>query len=243
VGARWDRTDEKDQQGNPVSDDQALSPRLAASFDPMGTGRWTFNTGVARYVMPVTSGIADLGSGAGRSASFQYVYRGPAINADLNTANPVPANDALRTVFDWFFANGGTDRPLRSNPSYPGVSRKLSPDLVTPSAWEYSLGVAGRLGGKGSFRIDGVYRDYNDFFSDQVRPGVTVSDPAGRAFDLNVVTQTDVLDRRYKAILSQIQYRFTESLTLGGNYTLSNSRGNVNNETEASGPVQDDLLA
>lgn len=242
VGVRWDRTDEKDQQGNPASDDQAFSPRLAASFDPKGNGKWTVNAGFARYVMPVTSGIADLGSGAGRSASFQYVYRGPAINVDLNTPNPVAAGPALRTVFDWFFANGGTNRPLRSNPSYPGVSRKLSPDLTTPSTWEYSLGLAGKLGSKGSFRIDGVYRNYNDFFSDQVRPGVTVADPAGRPFDLNLVAQTNLLDRRYKALLSQIQYRFTENLTLGGNYTLSNSYGNVNNETGSSGPVQDDLL-
>lgn len=243
AGVRWDRTDEKDQQGNPASDDQAFSPRLAASFDPKGDGKWTVNAGFARYVMPVTSGIADLGSGAGRSASFQYVYRGPAINADLNTPNPVSPHDALRRVFDWFFANGGTERPLRSNPSYPGVSRRLSPDLVTPSAWEYSLGFAGRLGSKGSFRIDGVYRNYNDFFTDQVQPGVTVSDPAGRRFDLNLVTQTNLLDRRYKALLSQIQYRFSDNLTLGGNYTLSNSYGNVNNETVNSGPVQDDLLA
>jgi hypothetical protein len=240
---RWDRTDEKDQQGNAVSDDQAWSPRLAASFNPKGDGKWTFNAGFARYVMPVTSGIADLGSGAGRSASFQYVYRGPAINADLNTANPVSAHDALRRVFDWFFASGGTNRPLRSNPSYPGVNRRLSPDLVTPSTWEYSLGFAGKIGGKGSFRVDGVYRNYNDFFTDDVRPRVTAADPTGRLFDLNLVTQTNLLDRRYKALLSQVQYRFTDRLTLGGNYTLSHSYGNVNNETEASGPVQDDLLA
>jgi outer membrane receptor for ferrienterochelin and colicin len=243
VGMRWDRTDEKDQQGNAVSDDQAWSPRLAASFNPKGDGKWTFNAGFARYVMPVTSGIADLGSGAGRSASFQYVYRGPAINADLNTANPVSAHDALRRVFDWFFASGGTNRPLRSNPSYPGVNRRLSPDLVTPSTWEYSLGFAGKIGGKGSFRVDGVYRNYNDFFTDDVRPRVTAADPTGRLFDLNLVTQTNLLDRRYKALLSQVQYRFTDRLTLGGNYTLSHSYGNVNNETEASGPVQDDLLA
>jgi len=243
AGVRWDKTDEKDQQGNKASDDQAFSPRLAASFDPKANGQWTVNAGFARYVMPVTSGIADLGSGAGRSASFQYVYRGPAINADLNTPNPVAADQALTAIFDWFFANGGTNRPLRSNPSYPGVSRRLSPDLTTPSSWEYSLGLAGKIGSKGSFRIDGVYRNYNDFFSDLVRPGVTVTDPANRPFDLNLVVQTNELDRRYKALQGQIQYRFFENLTLGGNYTLSRSYGNVNAETEASGPVQDDLLA
>ncbi len=242
VGVRWDKTDEKDQAGNPVSDDQAWSPRLSATFDPKGNGRWTMRAGFARYVMPVTSGIADLGSGAGRSASFQYVYRGPAINANLNTPNPVAAEQALTTVFNWFFANGGTDRTLRTNPSYPGVNRRLADNLTTPSAWEYSLGF-GQTWGRGSFRLDGVYRDYNDFFTDQVQPGVTATDPAGRRFDLNLVVNTNVLDRKYWAVIGQVQHRFTEGLTLGGNYTLSRSWGNVNAETEASGPVQDDLLA
>jgi hypothetical protein len=90
LGARFDRADEKDQGGNVVTKDQAWSPRLAATFDPKGNGNWTLRAGVARYVMPVTSGIADLGSGAGRNGNFAFVYRGPSINADLNTPNPVP---------------------------------------------------------------------------------------------------------------------------------------------------------
>lgn len=243
LGVRWDKTDEKDQAGNAVSDDQAWSPRLAASYDLKGDGRWTVNTGFARYVMPITSGIADLGAGAGRTASFQYVYRGPAINTDPNPANPVSAAEALRTVFDWFYANGGTDRPLRSNPSYPGVNRRISDTLTTPSTWEYTAGFAGLLGSRGSFRMDVVYKDFNDFFTDLVTPAVIATDPAGRNFDLNTVVNTNVLDRKYKALQGQIQYRFTSALTLGGNYTLSRTYGNVNGETGNSGPVQDDVLA
>lgn len=243
LGVRWDKTDEKDQAGNKVSDDQAFSPRLSATFDPRGDGKLAFRAGFARYVMPITSGIADLGSGAGRSASFQYVYRGPAINTDPNAPNPVSAADALRMVFDWFYANGGTNRPLRSNPSYPGVNRRLDEALTTPTTWEYSLGLGGNIGTRGSYRVDAVYRDANDFFTDEVLPGRTVADPTGRLFDLNVVVNTNVLERKYKALIGQVQYRFTDELTLGGNYTLSQAHGNVNGETAASGPVQDDVLA
>ncbi|MBP1606017.1 MAG: hypothetical protein H6Q08_1391 [Acidobacteria bacterium] len=243
LGVRWDKTDEKDQAGNAVSDDQAWSPRLSASYDLQGNGHWTVNAGFARYVVPITSGIADLGSGAGRTASFQYVYRGPAINADLNTPNPVSAADALRTVFDWFYANGGTSRTLRSNPSYPGVNRKIGDTLTTPSAWEYSLGLAGLIGSRGSYRVDFVYKDFNDFYTDSVTPGVFATDPAGRNFDLNLVVNTNELERKYKALQGQIQYRFTADLTLGGNYTLSRTWGNFNGENASSGPVQDDLLA
>ena len=243
LGVRWDKTDEKDQAGNAVSDDQAWSPRMAVSYDPFGDGRWTINGGFARYVIPIVSGIADLGSGAGRTASFQYVYRGPAINTDPNAANPVSAAEALRTVFDWFYANGGTDRTLRSNPSYPGVNRTLSDSLTTPSSWESTVGLAGLIGGKGSFRVDFVYKDFGDFYTDSVTPGVVATDPAGRDFDLNVVVNSNELERRYRALQGQIQYRFTPVLTLGGNYTLSRTWGNVNGENTSSGPVQDDFLA
>ncbi|MBK5256849.1 MAG: TonB-dependent receptor [Vicinamibacteria bacterium] len=242
VGLRFDRTDEKDQQRNQLAKDQAFSPRLSSSFDVKGDGRFVLNAGFARYVIPVTSGIADLGSGAGRSASFQYVYRGPAINADLNTPNPVSAADALAQVFAWFNANGGTDRPLRSNPSYPGVNRKVSDTITTPTTWEYSLGFAGKLGSKGSYRVDGVYRDYNDFYTDEILPGRTVADPAGRTFDFASVVNTNDLERTYKALIVQGQYRATSKVRLGGNYTLSNSHGNFNGETSGSGPVADDFL-
>ncbi|MGE0453117.1 MAG: TonB-dependent receptor [Vicinamibacteria bacterium] len=244
VGVRFDTVDESDQSGTTVASGSEFSPRVSASFDPKGDGRWTVNAGLARYVMPLTQGIADLGSGAGRTSSFRYVYRGPAINTDLNTPNPVSAHEALRTVFDWFFANGGPDGvPLRDNPTYAGVNRKVGEGIDVPSTWEYSLGFGGRLGTKGSFRIDGVYRDYDNFYSDQILPGVTVADPTGRRFDLATVVSTNGLDRKYKALMGQVQYRFFEALTLGGNYTLSQSYGNVNNENSGSGPIQDDYLA
>jgi len=243
VGGRYDRADEKDQGGNVVSKDHAWSPRLAASFDPRGTGVFTLRAGLARYVMPVTSGIADLGSGAGRNGNFAYVYRGPSINADLNTPNPVPVEQALAQVFAWFNANGGTSRPLRGNPTYPGVNRKLAEGLKTPSTMEYSVGLGGTLGRKGSYRVDAIYRDYDNLFTDQVLPGVSVPDPTGRRFDLAVVVNTNLLDRKYKALQSQIQYRVSDQVSLGANYTLSNSYGNFNAETSASGPVQDDFLA
>jgi hypothetical protein len=155
----------------------------------------------------------------------------------------VPTADALRAIFDWFYANGGTNRPLRSSPSYPGVNRKIAEELITPSAWEYSLGFAGLLGNRGSYRVDFIYKDFRDFYTDSVTPGVVVADPAGRRFDLNLVVNTNELNRQYQALQGQVQYRFTPDLSLGGNYTLSRTWGNVNGESATSGPEQDNILA
>ena len=72
---------------------------------------------------------------------------------------------------------------------------------------------------------------------------MSVADPSGRLFDLATVVNTNALDRRYRALQGQMQYRVSDQILLGGNYTLSNSYGNFNAENVASGPVQDDFLA
>ncbi len=243
AGVRWDRTDARNQAGGKVSEDRAWSPRLAATWDPQGNGDWTVNTGFARYSMGVASGIADLGSGAGRNSTFRYVYMGPAINQNPNVANPATAAQALTTVFDWFFANGGTGRTLRDSPTYAGVSRVIGDNLVTPSAYEYTVGFARRLGAKGTMRVDGIFREFRDFYAEQKDTTTgTVADPRGARYDLGRVVNTNVVARDYKALQAQVQYRFTPALTLGGNYTLSQAQGSLNGETTTGGPETADAL-
>jgi hypothetical protein len=123
------------------------------------------------------------------------------------------------------------------------VNRKLAEGLETPSTMEYSFGLGGTLGPKGSYRVDAIYRDFDNFFTDEILPGVTVADPTGRRFDLATVVNTNRLERKYKALQGQMQYRVGDQIWLGGNYTLSKSSGNFNAESVASGPVQDDFLA
>lgn len=243
IGIRYDKSDARDQAGTRVADDDAWSPRLAATFDPKGDGVWTFNGGFARYTMGATSNIVDLGSGAGRQSTFRYVYMGPAINQNPNAADLVPASAALATVFDWFFANGGTNRPLRDNPTYAGVNRRVGEDLITPSTYEYSAGVTRSLGSKGLVRVDGIFRNYGDFYAQKTDLSTgRVSDPRGTPFDLGVIVNTNGVQRTYKALQGQIQYRFTPDLNVGGNYTLSQARGNFNGETDSDGPVSADNL-
>ena len=244
LGVRFDKANAKDQAGLEVVDDRVWSPRLAATWTPKPGGAWTVSTGVARYAMGATSNIVDIGSVAGRQSTFRYVYMGPAINQDANAATLVSAHDALKTVFDWFFANGGTNRPLRDSPTYAGVNRQVGPGLVTPSTWEYTVGTTRQIGSKGSVRVDGIFRRYRDFYGER-RDLTTgrVADEGGNQFDLGIVVNTNDLERTYKALQTQVQYRFTPNLQLGGNYTLSQSRGNINGETSSDGPVTADQLS
>ena len=77
VGVRYDRNNSKDQSGYKVVDDDALSPRLGATWDVRGDGKWRVNAGFARYVMGVNTAIVDAGSSGGRTATYSYLYLGP----------------------------------------------------------------------------------------------------------------------------------------------------------------------
>ncbi len=225
-------------------DDQVWSPRLAASWSPKADGSWTINAGFARYAMSATSAMVDMGSIAGRQSTFRYVYMGPAINQNPNAPDLVSAHDALTQVFNWFNANGGTNRPLRDSPTYAGVNRQVGQGLTTPSTWEYTLGSAFRLGPKASVRVDGIYRRYRDFYGEK-RDMTTgkVADAGGNQFDLGLIVNTNALERSYKALQTQVQYRLTPDLQFGGNYTLSQSKGNLNGETSSDGPVTAEQLS
>jgi hypothetical protein len=243
LGLRWDRTDAKDQAGVLVSDDRSWSPRLSATWDPTGHGSWTLHGGVARYTMGITSAIADLGSGAGRTSAFRYVYMGPSINLDPNVAQPVSAPDALAAVFDWFFANGGTNRPLRDAPTYAGVNRVPGDTLATPSAYDFTVGLGRQLGSRGSARVDGIFRNFRDFYAEQkdVTTG-RVADPRGQVYDLGVLVNTNEVERHYQALQAQLQYAVRVNLSIGGNYTVAQSRGNFEGQLEATGPVVAEAL-
>jgi outer membrane receptor for ferrienterochelin and colicin len=246
LGLRWDKNDTKDQGGDTIARDDAWSPRLALTFDPRGNSDWTVNAGFARYVAAIANSTGEDGSAGGRPALFDYTYRGPAINADVNAPNPVPADQALTTLFNWFFASGGTDRPLRGSPSIPGLSLRVGDGLISPSNYEYTLGVTKRLGDRGFVRVDGVWREFRDFYT--VRTDLTtgkVTDSAGRVYDLRILTNSNDVERSYRALIIQIAHRFGDRLRLNGNYTLSKTRGIFDGDDRnptAGGAIPNDTL-
>src|SRR6185295_17553057 len=100
-------------------------------------------------------------------------------------ANPVPTDRALQILWDWFNANGGTNRPIRGSPTIPGLNTKVGDRLKSPNARELTLGLTRRLGARGSVRIDGIYRKFHDFYITRIDTATgKVSDQFGKRFDL-----------------------------------------------------------
>ncbi len=238
LGFRFDKNDGKDSIGRAVIRDSALSPRVSATWDPTGSSRWSVFAGYGRYVTAIANSIADSQSPGGQPASFVWEYRGPSINVDENVATPVGQNQALRTMFDWFFANGGTNRPPDDPPSVPGLTGVIAARLASPSGRESTFGVARSLGQRGSIRVDAMFRRYQDFYSNRTDTTTgKVTDPFNRTFDRAIIENTGNVRSDYRALNVAGQVLLWRRLTAGGNYTLSRAFGNFEGETSASGPI------
>jgi hypothetical protein len=196
----------------------------------------------ARYVAAIANSIADASSPGGNADAYAFQYLGPAINAD--PGGPlVETADAVQRVFDWFFANGGPDRPFFGPPTIRGVTPRTGDRLVSPTVMEYATGVSRQIRNRGALRADLSFRRYRDFYA--LRTDLTtgrVTDRTGRAFDLALIENTNALKRRYAGLAIQATYRFSDRADAGANYTLSRAWGNVEGETVNGGPTTSPVL-
>jgi hypothetical protein len=238
IGFRYDQNRSKDQGGVPVMRDWQWSPRLGLSWDVRGNAKWIVNAGFARYVMGVNGAVVDSGSKGGRTASYAWTYAGPKLNSTCSVPNCQKIAEILPQVFAWFDTIGGINNTkYRSAPSIPGVTTSVSGGTSAPSSNEATVGVARQLGGNGTFRVDYVYRKYHDMYGSYTDMTTgTVTDETGRTYNATIVKNTPDASRWYHAVTAAATYRFT-NVTLGGNYTLSYSKGNNDGENVGSGPT------
>ncbi len=250
LGVRYDANDGTNSGGDKVADDHKISPRFGLSYDAKGDGSLVVNASYGTYVAAVANSLADVTSNGGAVGLIRSAYGGPIINPDASCAQTgtcTTTEEALRILFDWYFANGGTRDPegnLEGIPNIlssciPGYTAIIPNTLQSPSADEFTVGLSKRLGSRGLFRVDLVHREWTDFYSNRrdLSTG-RVDTPTGPA-DLLLVGNfgNDILEREYSALNTQFRYRLTDRLTFAGNYTLAKLQGNIDGESEVSGPL------
>lgn len=236
LGVRYDRNSSKDQTGLPVVKDSKWSPRLGLTWDIKGNGTWNVNAGFARYVMAMSTALVDAGSAGGRTATYSYFYQGPAINT--GSGPYLTADQALPLLFTWFNANGGLNRATRSAPSIPGVTTAVAGGTAAPNSDEVTFGLSHDLGGRGTARVDYMYRNYRDMYGDFLNASAPiVTDSSGRRYNLTMVKNTPDAKRNFKGLIGNLSYRLAD-VQIGGNYTFAISRGNIDGEDSGSGPIR-----
>ncbi|HKO55757.1 MAG TPA: TonB-dependent receptor [Thermoanaerobaculia bacterium] len=235
LGVRYDKAFGTDQAGNKTVDDSAFSPRLAASYDLRGDGHNRFSATYGRYVSKVDQGPADNTATAGRYASYYWDYHGPILNpAGTPTSQLLPVAEVIRQVFAWFNGVGGTkNTEFLTSVHIPGVTTRFDASLRAPYMDEYTVGYSHAFGSQGFVRADYVHRNWDDFYV--IRRTLQTGkarDPNGTLFDQGVIENgAPGLSRNYRAVQFQASYRPWQPLTIGGNYTYSRLRGNVEGET------------
>ena len=235
LGVRWDKNNGADSAGRLVAKDSAFSPRLGLVWDPFGNQKWAVTASFAKYVSAIANSIADSSSPAGNPQTFQFVYRGPSINAGSPT---VSTPDAIAAVFAWYNANGGANLPLAGAPTIPGLTPIIQGSLASPNNLEYAAGVSRQFGSQAAIRADYVYRDFRDFYVTVLNTGTgTVTDQFGKHYDLAEVQNSNDLTRRYSGLTTSATYRFSTTVDAGATYTLSHAWGNVEGENVGSGPI------
>jgi outer membrane receptor protein involved in Fe transport len=245
LGVRYDKNDAVDSSGNVSSDDSKISPRLSTTFDVRGDGRHRVTASYSEYASRIVEGPGTAASSAGNPAYIYYMYNGPEINVDGPTLN---TRQALEVVFDWFLnqcnAAGqcGPDNLelLRENSGHdvPGFSTRIGNDLTSPYVREVTLGYGTQLGANAFARVDLIGRDWRDFYAFRVtrESNQVVTDQLGIDHDVAIVENTNLIERTYRGIQSQISWR-PGRFNLGLNYTWSKLRGNDEQETATSGTV------
>ena len=246
LGLRYDKNHGVDGAGQLVADDSAFSPRVGLVWDPGGDGKWAVSASVAKYVAALSGSVGDVSSAAGNPATLQWVYRGPALNADLTapTSSLLTTDQVIQRVFDWCNtdARGFCQTNNLQVLAVPGFNVKILNGLSSPNVVAMAGGVSRQVG-RGVVRADYSYRDYRDFYSERIDQSTgTVRDEFGNPADLGIVENTSDLKRRYSGVTVSATYRFGSRTDIGGNYTLSRLWGNFDGENVASGPLRTDIF-
>lgn len=246
VGLRWDQNANRDSLGAKVADDTYLSPRLSATWAARRDGSLQVRATYARYVAALAETIANSASSAGTPSLLYWYYDGPGATPINAGSGPlVPTADALRALFAWFQSKGcpGVDCqvPL-GGADLPGVNTVIRGTLRSPHTEEVTVGGGGALGTRLSWRADLVHRTYRDFYATLTNTTTgRVTDALGNVYDLGIVENTNEYVRRYDGLQMQFAARPLARLSVGGNWTWSRTRGNVNGENAGSGPLAGDV--
>lgn len=243
LGVRYDLNDGRDSAGTRTARDSKLSPRLGASWDIRGDGAWVVNATYGRYVSSIANGVANGASAGGEPATLEWAYHGPDINPPGTTVLVDPSR-AIQMFFDWWSSVGGLNSSqYLIYAEIPGKTSSIRDgSLRSPSADEITLGGVARLGTRGMVRADLVSRTFRDFYASRVDASTGTVDVVVNGvpftFDKRVYENDDsILERTYRGLQLSASYRPTDSMSIGGNYTLSRTEGNFTGETLAMGPV------
>jgi hypothetical protein len=222
LGVRMERhSTEASQAGITSLESTAIVPRLGATFDVAGDGRWILQASYGHYAGKAAETQFADNTNVGNPSSVTYQYAGPAGQG----VGFAPGFDlANYTII------GG---------SFPVANVFIEDDLNTPTTREWTLQAGTRLGSRGEAKVVYSNRTTRNFLDDFITRdlGTTTVTDAGvnfGTFDNTLIRNTDDVHRReYQGLLLIANYRLGDGWNFGANWTVQ-LRNHANFEGEGA---------
>ena len=199
-------------------DTSALVPRLAASYDVRGDGKYKVDITYAEYAGKYNESQFGANTTAGNPNLLYYLYAGQDCIGFGCVQSPEVA------PADWLLVYA----------NFPTQNQLFDADLSSPTAKEFTVSGGVELGRGGYAKLTYSNREFTDFVEDFVEfsNGQTVVDVEGDGSFLvtadNIVTEnSNVPQREYEAVQLQARHRinnwsveghWTHQLTNDGNF-------------------------
>ena len=222
LGARYEKTTSKATGGIQGVNTSNLVPRLGASYDPMGNGKYKFDVTYAQYVGRYNPGIIGGNTAVGNPALLYAYYTGPA-GQGKNFAPGFDVNN-----YKFYYANVPTGNVV------------FAPGLHAPISNEVTLSSGIALPKSGWAKATFTQRRYTNFIENfiNIQNGCTNINLQGISAgcqDNILWKNSNVPKRLYEAVDLQSHYDITRNWGVEGNWThqLKND-GNFEGESGQS---------
>jgi len=222
VGVRYEKVRSEATGGIVGIDTDTIVPRLAASFDVRGDGRFRLDATYAHYAGGYNTALFSNNTNVGRPSLVYGIYAGPAGEGEAFAPGFDPAN---------YITVGGF---------FPTANVRFEDGLSSPVTREWTLAGGVQWGAGRYAKLAYVNRRIRDFVEDLIlfENGSTVVMEDGEPLlELtNTVFQNSNLPTRdYRGLQLQAGERITDAWRVEGHYTLQlANEGNYEGEEGAS---------
>ncbi|HSM14823.1 MAG TPA: TonB-dependent receptor [Thermoanaerobaculia bacterium] len=206
LGLRYEQVRSEATGGINTVDTDTFVPRLGASWDVKGDGRYKVDVTYAQYAGRYNPSVFGRNSPVGNPTGIYSYYVGPAGEGIDFAPGLDPSNYVVYAA------------------RVPNANIFFESGLSSPVAEEITASFGTRLGSRGYAKLTYVDRTTDNYIDDfiQIQNGCTEIVIDGESFgcaDNVVYDNTDSVHRDYQSIQAQAQYRVTDDWTLAGNWT------------------------
>ena len=211
IGFRYEDVQGESDAGIVTVDTDAMVPRLGASYDLRGDGKYRFDATYASYAGKYSESQFAANTDVGAPPGLLYFYVGPE-GQGYDFAPAYDFDNQLGFNYVIVSACDGTQNVF------------VAPDVSSPVVDELTLSAGMELERGGFLKAVYTQRDYDDFVESFVdtttgTTEVLVEGVSAGTFSNTLFANSSAPTREYEAIQLIGRYRLTDNWTVDGNWT------------------------